>query len=161
DPCFIFGLGPFPELGVMGSAVATTIGRGIAVVYQFSRLMGGHGRVPVRFSRLKPDFGLMRSLLKISVGGMFQMLVGTAAWMLLMSLVGLFGSAAQAGYTFAIRIIWVTLLPSWGMSNAAATLVGQNLGAREPDRAEKSAWLTGHSNAVFLFGVMVAFLLFA
>lgn len=161
DPLLIFGWGPFPELGVMGSGIATTIGRGIAVLYQFSRLMGGHSRVPVRLNYLKPDFALMRMLLKISLGGMFQMLVATAAWMVLMSIVGLFGSEAQAGYTFAIRIIWVTLLPSWGMSNAAATLVGQNLGAHKPERAEKSVWLTGHSNAVFLFGVMVVFLLFA
>ncbi len=162
DPLLIFGLGPFPELGVMGSAIATTIGRGIAVMYQLSRLSGGHSRVPVQFHRIfKPDFELMGTLLRISLGGMFQMLVATSAWMVLMSLVGKFGSAAQAGYTFAIRIIWVTLLPSWGMSNAAATLVGQNLGAQKPDRAEKSVWLTGHCNAVFLLGVMATFLLFA
>ena len=162
DPILIFGLGPFPKLGVMGSAIATTIGRGVAVMYQLSRLSGGHSRVPLEFNRLfKPDFELMGTLMRISLGGMFQMLVATSAWMVLMSLVGKFGSAAQAGYTFAIRIIWVTLLPSWGMSNAAATLVGQNLGAQKPDRAEKSVWLTGHCNAVFLLGVMAAFLLFA
>jgi putative MATE family efflux protein len=161
DPCLIFGLGPFPELGVKGSAIATTIGRGIAVLYQFSRLLGGHSRVPVRLAHLKPDFALMRQLLKISTGGMFQMLVATAAWMLMMSIVGLFGSAAQAGYTIAIRIIVVAILPAWGMSNAAATLVGQNLGARKPDRAEKSVWLTGHSNAVFMALVTVVFVFFA
>ncbi|MBS1790330.1 MAG: MATE family efflux transporter [Acidobacteria bacterium] len=154
DPCLIFGVGPFPKLGVMGSAIATTIGRGIAVMYQLSRLSGGHSRVPLQFSRLfKPDFELMGTLLRISLGGMFQMLIATSAWMVLMSLVGRFGSAAQAGYTFAIRIIVVTILPAWGMSNAAATLVGQNLGAKKPDRAEKSVWLTGHSNAVFMAGV--------
>jgi putative MATE family efflux protein len=161
DPCLIFGLGPFPELGVKGSAIATTIGRGIAVLYQFSRLLGGHSRVPVRLAHLKPDFGLMRQLLKISTGGIVQMLVATAAWMLMMSIVGLFGSAAQAGYTIAIRIIVVAILPAWGMSNAAATLVGQNLGARKPDRAEKSVWLTGHSNAVFMALVTVVFVFFA
>lgn len=161
DPCLIFGLGPFPELGVQGSALATTIGRGIAVLYQCSRLLGGHSRVPVRLSHMKPDFGLMRQLLKISTGGMFQMLVATTAWMLMMSIVGLFGSAAQAGYTIAIRIIVVAILPAWGMSNAAATLVGQNLGARKPDRAEKSVWLTGHSNAVFMALVTVVFVFFA
>ncbi len=159
DPCLIFGLGPFPELGVMGSAVATTIGRGFAVIYQFTRLYGGHSRVPVTFSRMLPDFGLMKNLFRISLGGMFQFLVATAAWMALMSIVGLFGAAAQAGYTIAIRIILVTLLPSWGMSNAAATLVGQNLGARKPDRAEKSVWLAGHSNAVFLTTVAVVFII--
>jgi putative MATE family efflux protein len=114
----------------------------------------------VKFSRMLPDFGLMKSLLRISLGGMFQILVATAAWMLLMSIVGLFGSAAQAGYTIAIRIIWVTLLPSWGMSNAAATLVGQNLGAQKPERADKSVWLAGHSNAVFLTVVAVIFIVF-
>ncbi|HEU0175518.1 MAG TPA: MATE family efflux transporter [Blastocatellia bacterium] len=159
DPCLIFGLGPFPELGVTGSAVATTIGRGCAVIYQFSRLSGGRSRVPVSFNRLLPDFGLMKNLLRISLGGMFQFLVATAAWMLLMRIVGLFGAAAQAGYTIAIRIIIVALLPSWGMSNAAATLVGQNLGAQKPERAEKSVWLAGHSNAVFLGGVAVVFVL--
>jgi len=158
DPCLIFGWGPFPELGVMGSAIATTIGRGCAVIYQFTRLSGGHSRVPVRFNRMLPDFGLMKSLLRISLGGMFQFLVATAAWMGLMSIVGLFGAAAQAGYTIAVRIILVTLLPSWGMSNAAATLVGQNLGAQKPERAEKSVWLAGHSNAVFLAGVAVVFI---
>jgi putative MATE family efflux protein len=161
DPCLIFGLGPFPELGVKGSAIATTIGRGCAVIYQFTRLFGGHSRVPVRLSRMTPNFGLMKHLFGISLGGMFQFLVATAAWMGLMSIVGLFGAAAQAGYTIAIRIILVTLLPSWGMSNAAATLVGQNLGARKPDRAEKSVWLAGHSNAIFLTGVAVVFILFA
>ncbi|MEP7336349.1 MAG: MATE family efflux transporter, partial [Acidobacteriota bacterium] len=161
DPCLIFGWGPFPELGVMGSAIATTIGRGIAVIYQFSQLLGGHSRVPVRLSSLKPDFGLMKQLLKISAGGMFQMLVATAAWMAMMSIVGLFGSAAQAGYTIAIRIIVVAILPAWGMSNAAATLVGQNLGAQKPDRAEKSVWLTGHCNAVFMGAVTIIFVFFA
>ncbi|HEY6404254.1 MAG TPA: MATE family efflux transporter [Blastocatellia bacterium] len=160
DPCLIFGLGPFPELGVTGSAIATTIGRGCAVIYQFTKLSGGEGRVPFRFDRLLPNFDLMKSLLRISLGGMFQFLVATAAWMGLMSIVGLFGSAAQAGYTIAIRIILVTILPSWGMSNAAATLVGQNLGAQKPERAEKSVWLAGHSNAVFLIAVAVVFIVF-
>ena len=159
DPCLIFGLGPFPELGVTGSAIATTIGRSCGVIYQFSRLFGGHSRVPVRWSRMRPDFVLMKSLLRISLGGMFQYLVATAAWMLLMSVVGKFGSAAQAGYTVALRIIIVAILPSWGMSNAAATLVGQNLGAQKPARAEKSVWLAAHSNAVFLALVAAVFIL--
>src|SRR5262249_4091730 len=141
DPCLIFGLGPLPKLGVTGSAIATTIGRGCAGIYQFTQLYGGGIRVPVRFDRLLPGFGLVKNLLRISLGGMFQFLVATSAWILLMSIVGLFGAAAQAGYTVAIRIIVVTILPSWGMSNAAATLVGQNLGARKPERAEKSVWL--------------------
>jgi putative MATE family efflux protein len=161
DPCLIFGLGPFPELGVTGSAIATTIGRGCGVIYQFTRLFGGTSRVPVRWDRMKPDFGMMKHIVRISLGGMFQFLVATAAWMLLMSIIGMFGSAAQAGYTIAIRIIIVTILPSWGMSNAAATLVGQNLGARKPERAEKSVWLAGHSNAVFLTLVAIVFIIFA
>jgi putative MATE family efflux protein len=161
DPCLIFGLGPFPELGVTGSAIATTIGRGVAVIYQFTKLSGGASRVPVRFDRMLPNIGLMKNLLGISLGGMFQILVATAAWMLLMSIVGLFGAAAQAGYMIAIRIILVTILPSWGMSNAAATLVGQNLGAQKPDRAEKSVWLAGHSNAIFLTVVAVIFIVFS
>lgn len=160
DPCLIFGLGPFPELGVTGSAIATTIGRGCAVVYQFTQLSGGGNRVPVKLNRLLPDFSLMKSLLRISLGGMFQFLVATSAWILLMKVIGLFGAAAQAGYTIALRIIIVTLLPSWGMSNAAATLVGQNLGAQKPERAEKSVWLAGHSNAVFLAAVAIVFIVF-
>lgn len=161
DPCLIFGLGPFPELGVTGSAIATTIGRGCAVIYQFTQLSGGHSRVPLRWGRLRPDFETMKSLVKISLGGMFQILVATSAWMLLMSVVGKFGAAAQAGYTIALRIIFVTILPSWGMSNAAATLVGQNLGAQKPERAERSVWLAGHANAVFLTGVALVFVFFA
>jgi putative MATE family efflux protein len=160
DPCLIFGLGPFPELGVTGSAIATTIGRGIAVLYQCHKLFGDDGRLPVRLAHFKPDFEVMKSLLRISLGGMLQMFVATSAWIFLMSLVGRFGSAAQAGYTVAIRIIWVTLLPSWGMSNAAATLVGQNLGARKPDRAARSVWMAGHSNAVFLIFVALVFIFF-
>ncbi|MFN0087822.1 MAG: MATE family efflux transporter [Blastocatellia bacterium] len=157
DPCLIFGLGPFPEMGVTGSAIATTIGRGCAVGYQCYKLFGGGSRVPVILGQLKPDFEVMRTLFRISVNGMLQMLIATAAWMFLMAVVGMFGSAAQAGYTIAVRIIIVTILPSWGMSNAAATLVGQNLGAGKPERAERSVWLAGHSNAVFLFFVAVAF----
>lgn len=111
---FDLRLGAVPELGVTGSAIATTIGRGCAVIYQFTRLFGGHSRVPVRFNRMLPDFGLMKHLMSISLGGMFQFLVATAAWMGLMSIVGLFGAAAQAGYTIAIRIIVVAILPSWG-----------------------------------------------
>ncbi len=161
DPCLIFGLGPFPELGVTGSAIATTIGRGCGVIYQFTQLFGGRSRVPVRWSRMRPDFELMKHLVKISLGGMFQFLVATSAWMLLMSIVGLFGSAAQAGYTITIRIIIVTILPSWGMSNAAATLVGQNLGAQKPERADRSVWIAGHANAVFLTSIAIVFIVFA
>ncbi len=161
DPCFIFGLGPFPEWGVTGSAVATTIGRGLAVVYQLSVLLRRNSRVPVRFNHLWLDFGVMRRLVRISVGGMFQYLVATASWVGLVWIVDHFGKEALAGYTVALRIIVVTILPSWGMSNAAATLVGQNLGAGKPERAERSVWVTGFSNMVFLAGVAIVFILFA
>ena len=161
DPCLIFGLGPFPELGVTGSAVATTIGRSCAVIFQFSRLFGGHSRIPIKPGLFHPDFHLIGNLVRISLGGTLQYLVATAAWMMLMSVVGKFGSAAQAGYTIALRIIVVTILPSWGMSNAAATLVGQNLGADKPLRAEKSVWVAGHSNAIFLGSVSLIFIFFA
>lgn len=161
DPCLIFGLGPFPELGVTGSAIATTIGRSCSVIYQFYRLFGGSSRVPVSLRQTSPDFAMMWRILRISFGGIMQNVVATSAWMLLMSIVGRFGSAAQAGYTIALRIIIVALLPSWGMSMAAATLVGQNLGAGKPDRAEKSVWLAAHSNAFFLGSVAVFFIFFA
>ncbi len=161
DPCFIFGLGPFPEMGVTGSAVATTIGRSCAVAYQFYRLFGTRGRVSIKVSHLKWDIAVIKNLIRLSVGGTIQMLVAMSAWIFCMSIVGRFGAAAQAGYTIAIRIVWVTLLPSYGMSNAAATLVGQNLGARKPDRAARSAWCAGHSNAVFLSVISLAMLFWA
>jgi putative MATE family efflux protein len=160
DPCFIFGLGPFPELGVTGSAIATTIGRGSGVCYQLWMLARGQ-RVQVGREDLRPDWPLMLHLLRISLGGIFQFLVATASWVALVRIVAIFGSAALAGYTVALRIIVVTILPSWGMANAAATLVGQNLGAGKPDRAERSVWLAAFSNMVFLALVTVVFITFA
>jgi putative MATE family efflux protein len=161
DPCLIFGWGPFPELGVTGSAVATTIGRGLAVVYQLSVLLRHQGRVPITRAQWRPDFALLGELVRISLGGVFQYLVATASWMWLVRIVAYFGAPAVAGYTIAMRIILVTLLPSWGMANAAATLVGQNLGAGKPERAEKSVWLAGLCNMAFLALVTVVFVLFA
>ncbi|HKQ04209.1 MAG TPA: MATE family efflux transporter [Blastocatellia bacterium] len=161
DPCLIFGLGPFPRLGVTGSAIATTIGRGAGVVLQFYLLSSGTGRVRISLRHSRLDLGVMRRLLRVSVGGMFQFLVATASWLGLMRIVTQFGDAAVAGYTIAIRIVIFALLPSWGMSNAAATLVGQNLGAGKPDRAERSVWVAGLTNMVFLGAVTVVFLLFA
>ena len=161
DPCFIFGVGPVPAMGVAGSAVATTIGRGTAVLYQFWALGRGSSRVRVRARHLRPDFAAMFGLVRISLGGMFQLLIATASWVVIVRIVSLFGSAAVAGYTVAVRILIVALLPSWGMSNAAATLVGQNLGAGKPERAERSVWLTGLANMAFLAGVTVLFLVFA
>jgi putative MATE family efflux protein len=161
DPCLIFGLGPFPRLGVTGSAIATTIGRGIGVTIQLAVLFGGKGRVQLNRYAARMDFRIMFKMLRISIGGMFQFLVATASWLGLMRIVALSGDAALAGYTVALRIIVVALLPSWGMSNAAATLVGQNLGARKPQRAERSVWVTGFVNMCFLGVVAVTFIVFA
>ena len=161
DPCLIMGLGPFPELGVTGSAIATTIGRGVGVAYQFYMLASGKARVRASLRHSKLDFKVMLRLLRLSVGGMFQFFVATASWLGLMRIVSQFGDAAIAGYTIAIRIIIFALLPSWGMSNAAATLVGQNLGAGKPDRAERSVWVTGLTNMTFLGAVTVVFLILA
>jgi putative MATE family efflux protein len=161
DPCFIFGWGPFPALGVTGSAVASTIGRSAAVLYQLSVLFRQHGRVHIHRAQWTPDWPLLREIVAISIGGVFQYLVATASWMWLVRIVAYFGATAVAGYTVAMRIIVVTILPSWGMANAAATLVGQNLGADKPERAEKSVWIAGYANAVFLGLVTVVFLILA
>jgi putative MATE family efflux protein len=161
DPCLIFGWGPFPEWGITGAAVATTIGRGAGVLYQVWELSRGRGRISIGRRSLRLDPRLMGRLLRVSGPGMVQFLITMASWLGLVRLVALFGSAALAGYTVAIRIIVVALLPSWGMSNAAATLVGQNLGAGRPDRAERSVWWTGLYNSLFLGGVGVVLLLFA
>jgi putative MATE family efflux protein len=158
DPCLIFGLGPFPELGVTGAAIGTTIGRSVGVAYQFRALASGRGRLSIGRRHLRLDRGLLLHLAKVSVGGIGQFLIATASWLGLVRILVPFGAAALAGYTIAIRIIVVALLPSWGMSNAVATLVGQNLGAGKPERAERSVWLVGLYNMGFLLCVMVAFL---
>jgi putative MATE family efflux protein len=160
DPCFIFGLGPFPELGVTGSAIATTIGRSTGVVYQLWILLSGRSRVSVRRKHLRLDVPVMLKLLRVSVGGMFQFLVATASWLGLTRIIAAFGSQALAGYTLSLRILIFAMLPSWGMSNAAATLVGQNLGAGKPYRAERSVLLAGLSNVVFLTLVALTFIAF-
>src|SRR5262245_43686593 len=139
-PCFIFGLGPFPELGVTGAAVATNIGRGTGVIYLLYRLWRGGAHIRVERRHLRLDLPTMLAVFRLSATGMFQMLVGMTSWLALIRILSGFGSTAVAGYTIAVRIIIFALLPSWGLSNAAATLVGQNLGAGEPDRADQAVW---------------------
>lgn len=161
DPCLIFGLGPFPELGVTGAAVATTLGRGTGVVYQLVMLRRGAGRVVLRGPACRIEPRVMLELLRLSAGGLLQFLIGTASWVMLMRIVAPFGDAAVAGYTIAVRIVIFALLPSWGVANAAATLVGQNLGAGQPWRAEQAVWRSGLINTVFLGSVTVIFLIAA
>lgn len=160
-PCFIFGLGPFPELGVMGASVATNIGRGTGVVYVLYRLWRGGAHIRVQRRHLALEFDTMVTMVRLSATGMFQMLIGMTSWLALIRILSGFGSAALAGYTIAIRIIIFALLPSWGLSNAAATLVGQNLGAGKPDRAEQAVWKAGFYNMIFLGVIGLAFVLFA
>lgn len=159
DPCLIFGLGPFPELGVTGTAVATTIGRGVGVSLQLYVLFGGHARIKLAWRHLRLNSAVMLRVLRLSGTGMLQIFISTASWIGLVRVVSGFGSEAIAGYTIAIRIVLFALLPAWGLANAAATMVGQNLGARQPERAERAAWIAGHINFVLLGMVGIFFML--
>ena len=161
DPCLIFGLGPFPELGVTGAAIATTIGRGTGVLYAASHLLRRSGRVQIHRRHLRLEPSVMLGLVRISGTGTLQVFIGTASWIGLVRILSTFGSDALAGYTIAMRVILFALLPSWGMSNAAATMVGQALGAKNPARAEQAVWLAGRYNVFFLGAVSVVFLSFA
>jgi MATE family, multidrug efflux pump len=161
DPCLIFGLGPFPRLGVTGAAVATTTGRTIGVVIQLIVLSRGGGRVVIRREHLRIEPRIMLNMLRLSGTAVFQIMVSTTSYMGVTRILASFGSATVAGSTIAIRIVIFVLLPSWGLSNAAATLVGQNLGARRPDRAEASVWLACLYNGVFLGVISLFFIAFA
>jgi len=160
DPIFIFGWGPIPEMGVTGAAVATLIGRSVGVVYQLIQLTNKKGVIKIYTNYLLPQWHLIKRIVSIAAGGVGQFLIESASWIFLTRIVAQFGSEALAGYTIALRIIIFTILPSFGISNAAATLVGQNLGAKLPERAEKSVWLAARYNVIFLFSVSVIFYLF-
>ena len=157
-PILIFGWGPIPAFGVEGSAIATTIGRGIGVIIQLWTLFKGGKHIHVTAKHLYLDAKTMLGIAKTSMGGVGQMFVGMTSWIFLMKILSDVGSEAVAGATIALRIMMFTMLPAWGMSNAAATLVGQNLGAGHPDRAEKSVWKTGIYNMIFLAVVSVIYL---
>jgi putative MATE family efflux protein len=161
DPCLIFGLGPFPRLGVTGAAVATFTGRSIGVLYQFYRLSRGTERLPSLARHLRLNMAVLWRLIRVSIAGILQFAIANTSWIALVRIVSIFGAAALAGYTIAIRILIFVILPSWGLSNAAATLVGQNLGAGKPDRAETSVWRTGLYNMIFLGSVGVILIIFA
>jgi putative MATE family efflux protein len=161
DPCLIFGLGPFPKLGVTGAALATFSGRGIGVLYQFYRLGKGTERIRILRRHVRLKGAVLWRLVRVSITGILQFLISQASWIGLVRIVSLFGAPALAGYTISIRIVIFAILPSWGLSNAAATLVGQNLGAGHPDRARKAVWRTGLWNMTFLGSVGIVFIGFA
>lgn len=160
-PCFIFGWGPFPEMGVTGAAVATNIGRGIGVLYQLWHLMARPGRVRVGLHHLTPDLTVIRHVLGTAGSGILQFLISTTSWVGLFRILNEFGSAAVAGYTIALRILMFALMPAWGLANAGATMVGQNLGAEKPDRAEKAVWIAMKWNVLVLGLVGIVFVAFA
>ncbi len=161
DPILIFGWGPIPAYGVTGAAIATMSGRSLAVIAQLIILFGGYSLIKLSIKSFIFDIKLMAKLIKVSLGGIGQFIIGTSSWIVLMKIMAKFGTEVIAGYTIAIRVMLFSLMPSWGMSNAAATLVGQNLGAEKPDRAEKSVWETGKYNAIFMTIIGIIYLIAA
>jgi putative MATE family efflux protein len=160
-PCFIFGLGPFPRWGIAGAAVATNIGRGTGAIYAFSRLIRKGGRFEIKREQFRLEPAIMGRLVRLSATGTFQVFIGMASWIGLVRTISSFGTDALAGYIVGIRVIMFALLPSFGMSNAAATMVGQALGAGKPDRAERAVWKAGFYNLIFLGSVGLIFVVFA
>ena len=160
DPMLIFGFGPIPAMGVEGAAIATTIGRGAAVAMQLWILFRGGQHIRVLVSQLRWDGGILRNIVRTSLGGVGQMIIGMTSWIFLVRILASIGSEAVAGATIALRVLMFTTMPAWGMSNAAATLVGQNLGANQPDRAEASVWHIGWYNMAYMVAVAVLFFLF-
>jgi putative MATE family efflux protein len=160
-PVLIHGFGPVPAFGITGAAMATTTGRGIGVLYQLYHLFSGKRIIKVKMQFFVPDWPIIKSIVNIASTGTAQFLIASASWMVLTRIIAEFGDAAVDGYGVALRLIMFFLLPAWGLSNAAATLVGQNLGAQQPQRAEQSVWKTVQFNLVFMAFVTLVFLLFA
>ncbi|HYV65447.1 MAG TPA: MATE family efflux transporter [Myxococcales bacterium] len=160
-PMFIFGVGPFPRLGLTGAAVGTTIGRSIGVIFQISQLLRRDGRIVIRARHAHPDPRVLWQLVRLSGSGVLQLLIGTTSWVGMVRVLSPFGSSVLAGYTIGLRVIIFALLPSWGLSNAAATMVGQSLGAKKPDRAEQATWMASRYNMWVLGAVSLLFIAFA
>jgi putative MATE family efflux protein len=160
-PCLIFGLGPFPKLGIVGAAIATSIGRGTGAIFALIKLFRSGGRFEIKREHLRIEPPVIGRLIRLSATGTFQVFIGMASWIGLVRIISSFGSNAVAGYTFGIRVILFALLPSWGMANAAATMVGQALGAKNPERAERAVWKAGFYNMIFLGVVGLLFIFFA
>jgi putative MATE family efflux protein len=156
-PCLVFGLGPFPRLGVTGAAVATNIGRGTGVLFQLWSLTRPGRRLHVAPRHLRLDLPVMRGIWRLSSTGVFQILISTSSWVFLVRILSAFGSAVVAGNTIGIRLIIFVMLPAWGLANAAATMVGQALGAGKPERAARAAWMAAGYNVVFLGSLSVVF----
>lgn len=161
DPILIFGIGSWAGYGLDGAAIATTFGRSMGVIYQFYHLFNGKHKLKILHRNLMVKWETVRKIIDLSIGGMGQFLIDSLSWVALTRMNAEFGSAALAGYTIAFRVLIFTILPAWGLSGAAATLVGQNLGAQEIDRAEKAVWLTTKYNVIFMASVTGIYIIFS